>query len=140
LVEAESVRRRLREVDRRVGLLEAIRAGGRDAFLADVGRQAQAERHLQLAIQSAIDVALHLVAEDSAATPETYGSAFTLLAEQGPLGRELAEQLCRATGLRNVLVHGYLDVDPSRVWEHLEHLGDLRDFALAVEAHLRRQG
>ncbi len=51
LVEAESVRRRLREIDHRLGLLESIRAGGRDALLADIGRQAQAERHLQLGVR-----------------------------------------------------------------------------------------
>ncbi|MGI9120402.1 MAG: type VII toxin-antitoxin system HepT family RNase toxin [Acidimicrobiales bacterium] len=139
MVEAETVRRRLREIDRRVSILEALRAEGREPFLADIGRQAQAERHLQLAIQSAIDVALHVVAEDSAATPETYGSTFSLLADQGWLTSELANQLRRATGLRNVLVHGYLEVDPSLVWEHLEHLSDLRDFARSVDVRLRRQ-
>jgi uncharacterized protein YutE (UPF0331/DUF86 family) len=41
--------------------------------------------------------------------------------------------------LRNLLVHGYLDVDPVLIWDHLEHLGDLRDFAAAVETHLGRQ-
>jgi uncharacterized protein YutE (UPF0331/DUF86 family) len=55
------------------------------------------------------------------------------------LDEELAQRLRRATGLRNVLVHGYLEVDPALVWEHLEHLGDLRDFAVAVDACLRGQ-
>jgi uncharacterized protein YutE (UPF0331/DUF86 family) len=139
LVEAESVRRRLREIDRRVTLLEALQREGGDHFSADVGVQAQAERHLQLAIQSAIDIALHVVAEGSPETPETYGSAFAQLGDQGVLNEALAGRLRRATGLRNLLVHGYLDVDPVLIWDHLEHLGDLRDFAAAVETHLGRQ-
>lgn len=139
MVEAESVRRRLREIDRRVTLLEALQRRGRDHFSADLGLQAQAERHLQLAIQSAIDIALHVVAEGSPETPETYGSAFAQLGDQGVLDEALAGRLRRATGLRNLLVHGYLDVDPMLVWKHLDHLGDLRAFAAAIEAYLGRQ-
>ncbi len=136
MVDGESVRRRLREIDRRLGLLEGIRVGGRGDFLGDLGLQAQAERHLQLAIQAAIAIALHVVAENSAATPESYGSAFAQLAEIGVVEQDLAAHLRLATGLRNILVHAYLDVDPSRVWEHLGRLDDLRGFVLAVERHL----
>lgn len=136
MVDRESVRRRLREIDRRVGLLDAIASGGRSAFLDDLGIQAQAERHLQLAIQVTIDVALHVVAESSAATPETYGLAFVLLADQGVVDQALAARLRQATGLRNILVHAYLEVDPSLVWEHLGRLDDLRAFAASVEASL----
>lgn len=138
MVDRESMRRRLREIDRRVGLLEAIRRGGRNAFIADLGLQAQVERHLQLAIQAAIDIALHVVAEGSADTPENYGAAFVLLAEGDVLDEALAGRLRQATGLRNVLVHAYLEVDPSRIWEHLQNLDDLRNFAAAVEDRMGR--
>lgn len=136
MVDRESVRRRLREIDRRVGLLGALHAQGRKAFIDDAGLQAQAERHLQLAIQAAIDIALHLVAENSAETAETYASAFAMLVDQGVLDEALAARLARATGLRNLLVHAYLDVDPSRIWDHLEHLDDLRDLGAAIERQL----
>ncbi|MBI4728351.1 MAG: DUF86 domain-containing protein [Acidobacteria bacterium] len=117
-----------------MGALGAIRAGGRAAFLADEGVQAQAERHVQLAVQSAIDVALHIVAEASAATPEEYGAGFIELGRLGIIAPDLAERLRAAAGLRNVLVHAYLDVDPARIWEHIEDVGDLRDFAAAIDA------
>jgi hypothetical protein len=39
-----------------------------------------------LAIQSAIDIALHVVAECSPETPETYGSAFAQLGDQTSVG------------------------------------------------------
>lgn len=137
MVDLESVRRRLRKIDRRIGLLEAIRRRGRDAFLADLGLQAQVERHLQLALQAAIDVALHVVAEASADTPENYGAAFVLLAEGDVLDEALAARMRQAAGLRNVLVHAYLEVDPSLIWEHLQRLDDLRNFAAAAEHRLQ---
>ncbi|HWB70833.1 MAG TPA: HepT-like ribonuclease domain-containing protein [Egibacteraceae bacterium] len=76
------------------------------------GDASAGERHLQLANQSAIDIAMHVLAEDSAETPEDYGAAFTLLARHGVLDDNLANRLSLAAGLRNILVHGYLDVDP----------------------------
>ena len=81
MVDAEVARRRLREMDRRLGALADLRSRGSEVFLADAGVQAQVERHLQLAIQAAIDIAVHVLAEDSPSTPETYGAAFTALAE-----------------------------------------------------------
>lgn len=138
MVDPESVRRRLREIDRRVQLLRGVRDQGRDAFDGDIGLRAQAERHLQLAIQSAIDIAMHLIAERSAATPDDYASAFSLLADAGLVDPQLAARLRLAVGLRNILVHGYLDVDPEQLWSHLSRLGDLEAFAAAVDDLLAR--
>jgi uncharacterized protein YutE (UPF0331/DUF86 family) len=112
--------------------LREIEAAGRDAFLGDPRLQAQVERHLQLAIQAAIDIAVHLLAEDSAGPPEDYGSAFVMLAGRGTLPDELAERLRSAAGLRNILVHAYLDVDPGRLWTHLANLSDFEAFSSAI--------
>lgn len=73
MVDPEVVRRRLREIDRRVAALQTVAAGGREALLADPDLQAQVERHLQVTIQSAIDIAMHILAENSSAAPEDYG-------------------------------------------------------------------
>ncbi|MGA9312164.1 MAG: DUF86 domain-containing protein [Pseudonocardiaceae bacterium] len=78
------------------------------------------------------------MADDTDRTPEDYGSAFRDLAAVGILERDLADRLRLATGLRNVLVHAYLDVDPSRIWTHLGRLDDLEDFARAADEYLGR--
>lgn len=136
MVDPESVFRRLREMDRRLSRLKAIEEMGRDHFLATKELQAEAERHLQIAIQSAIDIALHVVAEDSPQTPEDYASAFSSLSELDVIGRELADELRLAVGLRNIIVHAYLDVDPERVWEHLGRLELLESFASDIEKYM----
>lgn len=136
MVDAEVLNRRLREIGRRLGALREIFSRGEGTFLADSGLQAQAERHLQLALQCAIDIALHILADDTDRTPEDYGSAFRDLAAVGILKKDLADRLRLAAGLRNVLVHAYLDVDPARIWTHLGRLGDLEDFARAVDSYL----
>jgi uncharacterized protein YutE (UPF0331/DUF86 family) len=136
LVDPEVVRRRLRQIDRRVAALRAIAQGDRDKFLRDLNVQATAERHLQVAIQAAVDIALHVLADETGETPEDYGSAFVLLARHDRIPAALGEQLRLAVGLRNVLVHAYTEIDPALVWDHLAELGDLTSFASHMESHL----
>jgi hypothetical protein len=136
LVDPEVVRRRIRDIAERVSKLAEIRAFGRERFLTDEMVRAAAERLVQLAVQSAIDIAVHVIAEDSGKTPEEYGAAFLALAERGVIDAGLAERLRSAAGMRNVLVHEYLDVDRSRVWEVVEHPDDLVAFCAAVERYL----
>lgn len=136
MVDPRAVRLRLREVDRRIGRLRRILEAGREAFLGDPEVQAAAERHLQVAIQGAIDAGAHLVAEASAETPADYAGVFAALARMGVIDGGLAERLARAARLRNLLVHLYLQVDPERLWEAIGQVGDLEALAAAVERHL----
>lgn len=54
------------------------------------------------------------------------------------LETSLAERLRSAAGLRNILVHAYLEVDPQILWSNMGHLEDLRSFAYAFQAYLPR--
>ena len=136
MVDAESVRRKLREVERRLVALHTISDLGREAFLSGGELQSLAERHLQVALQAAIDVANHIVAEDSAQTPEDYGSTFVLLADMRVIDAELAGRLRSAAGLRNILVHAYADVDAATLWDRLTELDDLVRYVDACERYV----
>ncbi|HEY5856393.1 MAG TPA: DUF86 domain-containing protein [Aldersonia sp.] len=139
MVDREVVLRRLRQVDRRVGAIREIAVRSQAAFLSDKGLQAATERHLQVAIQATIDIALHVLAEDSAQTPDDYGSAFVLLAQEGAIPGTLAERLRSAAGLRNILVHAYLDVDPRQLLLHLDDVDDLTEFARHIESYISKE-
>ncbi len=103
----------------------------------DVIRQRFAEHTLQIAIQAALDVASHVVSDERLGEPETNSQLFELLAKAGWLPRERVEVLVRMTGFRNVLVHGYDEVDLAIVDDVLRNrLGDLLDFVAAVRARL----
>lgn len=62
---------------------------------------------LLVAIQSAIDVGNHLIAENSLRKPSTYRETFEILAENQLITQSLASSLSDLAGFRNVLVHGY---------------------------------
>lgn len=66
------------------------------------------------------------------AAPRTYREVFTGLAQAGILDRALAARLQEAAGLRNLLVHGYAELDDQRIFAALGRLDDLRAFAAAA--------
>ena len=88
------------------------------------------------AIEVVIDVAHHLCSEAGWGPPENNGHAIDLLAVHGVLDRRLATDLRKASGFRNVLVHGYIDIDDEIVRSRLGALDDLRVFSSQIAAHL----
>jgi uncharacterized protein YutE (UPF0331/DUF86 family) len=129
LVDRAAVEARLARLDRELSMIERVRGSGRDRFLTDDGLQHQAERALQLAIQICIDVGAHLVAARGLRAPDDYRDVFERLSREDTLDAALAERLKHAVGQRNLLVHGYVDLDPNLIWGKLPEVEDLRAFA-----------
>ena len=81
----------------------------------------------------ALDVASHIVSDERLGEPRTNRELFGFLERPGILSRDLAEVLEEAAGFRNVLVHGYDDVDVGIVRDVVEHrLDDLLAFVASV--------
>jgi uncharacterized protein YutE (UPF0331/DUF86 family) len=94
------------------------------------------ERGLQLCAQNALDIATH-VAASAGRDVADYGSAIDRLAELGVLPRDFAARFRAIAGFRNVIVHGYLDVDVAAVHRLLnERLDDFSEFARLVDRYL----
>ena len=129
MVDADRVLRRLERLEQLLLALEAARAEGREALDGDVRQELHVEHALQLAIQSCIDVGAHLVSELGLPTPDDYRQIFEALSKAQLIDAGLAERLAEAAGLRNLLVHEYVDIDLDKVWQALGNLEDLRAFA-----------
>lgn len=96
------------------------------------------ERGLQLCVQNALDIATHLAAASGLDSPD-YATAIDRLAELSVLSAEFAARLRPMAGFRNILVHGYLQVDLEILERILrEKLSELEEFASRVEAYLER--
>ena len=107
--------------------------------LSDDIREARFVEHtLQIAIQAALDVASHLVSARRLGEPETNRQLFDLLRRDRVIPNDMAEVLYAMVGFRNILVHGYQEVDVAVVRDILEnHLGDLLDYVSAVRRALQ---
>jgi uncharacterized protein YutE (UPF0331/DUF86 family) len=108
-----------------------------EALATDVREQRFVEHTLQVAIQAALDVASHIVSDRRLGEPRTNRELFDLLQRDAWIGDPLAGTLRNMAGFRNVLVHGYDDVDLAVVRDILDnHLGDLEAFVGAVRRRL----
>lgn len=117
---------------------ELTELGRPDAMTTDVREERFIEHTLQLAIQAALDAASHIVSDERLGEPRTLRDLFDLLNKAGWISADLADSLRNMTGFRNVLVHGYEDVDLAIVRDVLDnHLGDLLAFVTATRAKLR---
>lgn len=93
---------------------------------------------LLISIQSAIDIANHIIAEKEFRKPSTYRESFEILYEGGLILENLSENLSDLAGFRNVLVHIYWRLDIDAVYEILQQdLGVLEGFESVVKRLLR---
>jgi uncharacterized protein YutE (UPF0331/DUF86 family) len=104
---------------------------------SDVREERFVEHTLQIAIQAALDVASHIASDERLGEPSTQRQLFDLLARGGWIGSSLCGALRSMAGFRNILVHGYAEVDTRIVRDVVEnHLGDLVDFVEAVRLRM----
>jgi uncharacterized protein YutE (UPF0331/DUF86 family) len=105
----------------------------------DVRTERFAEHTLQLAIQAALDIAAHIVSDDHLGEPTSNRDLFAILGRHAWIPPELVAPLSDMASFRNVLVHGYADVDVGIVKEAVEfHLDELDRFVAAIRARLPR--
>jgi uncharacterized protein YutE (UPF0331/DUF86 family) len=140
LVDPESIDARLEHLADLLEEAERIRADGRAAYDAGLRDRLATQHAIQLAIQICVDIGAHLIAEFGLRMPDDYKGVFEALREPLELDTELVAGLSSAAGMRNVLVHVYLEVDDDEVWDALGHLDDLRKFAAAAERVAASEG
>jgi uncharacterized protein YutE (UPF0331/DUF86 family) len=129
LVDHAAIEIRTERLDQELATLARVRSGGREPYLADHGLQLQVERALQVAIQACIDIGSHLVAAWGLGPPDDYADVFARLRLSGGLDGDLADRMIEATKQRNMLVHVYLRIDHTKIWQKLSEVDDLRAFA-----------
>lgn len=83
----------------------------------------------QLAVQSCIDIAAHIISHENMGVPGSTNEMFYLLEENGYLTRDITEKMVKAVGFRNLIVHEYVNLDLKRVYEiSKKDINDLETF------------
>jgi uncharacterized protein YutE (UPF0331/DUF86 family) len=102
-------------------------------LLADRDRMSAAKYGFVVSIEAAIDVCRHIIGSEGLRAADDFADSFAALGEAGWLPVESVPDLQDMARFRNLLVHGYADVDDKRVGEILRtRLGDLRSFRRAI--------
>ncbi len=126
--------RKLREVLRN---LKTVRDVPRQEFTTSFRHYWLAERGLHLAAEAVFDIGNHTLAGHFNVHPTDYEDVLTRLADHGVISSNLRETLRGLGGFRNILVHGYMDLDLARVYDSLhQELGAFNAFAEEIEVFL----
>jgi uncharacterized protein YutE (UPF0331/DUF86 family) len=132
----EVVRRHLLALDEALQVLRRHRGVTAAELRDDRERLWVVERGLQLCAQNVLDIATHLAASAGLVTPD-YAAALDRLGEMKVLPADFTARLRPVAGFRNVLVHGYLEVDLEEVARLLgSRLDDFVAFASYVDAYM----
>jgi uncharacterized protein YutE (UPF0331/DUF86 family) len=94
--------------------------------------------NLQRAIQSAIDLATHIVASESLGLSDTIGGHFALLEKAEIITKSLSKKMQSMVGFRNIAIHDYQALDPDILKAILcKNLVDLEHFYTAIVKHFK---
>lgn len=140
MIDKKAITERIHEIERRRSLLEDYKGMAYEEFSSDFSTYELAIRHLQVAIQSCIDIGKHIAAVKNFEPSPKSSQVFTILARHSVVGKDLAKRLNKAGGTRNVIVHSYLEVDLSVIYSIIKNdLPDFEQFVYEIGEYLKKE-
>jgi uncharacterized protein YutE (UPF0331/DUF86 family) len=106
---------KLRMMRRLLDELEGLGPVDTERFAAEFGTQLIVERIVSQLVDLAASINAHVVAVRTKAPPADLQSSFAAASDTGVIDHDLARRLAPSAGLRNVLVHAYVDLDLARL-------------------------
>jgi uncharacterized protein YutE (UPF0331/DUF86 family) len=104
-----------------------------DLLVEDYDLQDIIALNLERAIQTCVDIGLHIISDLDIPVPETMAQTFETLKKAGCLDAATAERMVKSVGFRNTAVHAYQDIDWNIVYRIItEHLDDFRSYAQQI--------
>lgn len=110
---------KLQRLHEAIGVVRARRPASPELLHADPILRDALALALLVAVQEAIDIAYHVVADEGWGVPDSHAAAFQLLASKAVLTEELATQVASVARVRNRIAHGYASVEHARLWAEL---------------------
>lgn len=142
MLDHSRIRDRLAEIRKRLRELKtSIKTVDKERFLTDSLLADASERRLEVAIQACLDIAGHIVSQAAVKKPKKENKElFLILTELGIIEDRLAKKLVKMAGMRNILVHEYLEIAREKVYQAVkEDLGDILQFCQEIEEFLEKR-
>lgn len=107
--------------------------GGNPKSLNDIDNQDIFVLNLQRAVQAAIDLAAHVIADEGLGLPSELKENFVILEKNKIISVDLSGKLQCMVGFRNIAVHDYKSIDVDVLKQVLTtHLGDFEVFYTSI--------
>lgn len=109
-------------------------------LLSDFDLRWAVERGLQLAIQNVLDISSHILVDVGANGLDDYTAVIDQMGVKKIIPEKFAKKIRGMAGLRNVLVHDYVDIDTDKLHDLLGNgLGDFKSFAKYIADYLAKK-
>ena len=133
----EAIRQRLLKLEQAIGRLRDLGRTDRVLLRTSYRDAWAAERGLQLAAEIVLDVGNHILSAHYGESSRDYEDVISRLAARQVIDDALRTRLKGLGGFRNLLVHGYLELDPDRVADYLADApSQFTDFLAAIRGWL----
>ena len=111
------IKARIERFWRAVRRLESLGELPPEKFMWDENAVDAAERNFQVAAEALTDVGEFIISESRWRSPKSYREVGRILAERGLLGEKQAKAFEEMIGLKHVLVHNYVYLEPKQLHE-----------------------
>ncbi|HYU34315.1 MAG TPA: DUF86 domain-containing protein [Thermoanaerobaculia bacterium] len=133
MVDRNVIAEKLKQLAQRIAKIRELCPAGLEGLAGDA--LDLVSFNLFLAVQTCVDLATHLIGDESWEPAATNREAFERLHEHGVISQETVRAFRQAIGLRNVVAHGYGSVDPAQIHSAATTgLPDLERFAAELSA------
>jgi uncharacterized protein YutE (UPF0331/DUF86 family) len=139
MIDSDLVRRKLARLNMYLEKLKPIADSTYKEYISDFYKKTSAERMIQLIVECASDINTHVILESGERPPENYSSSFIKAAEVKLINHELANKLKGSGGMRNIIVHEYMEIDDKKVYEVMPTaISDYKEYIRQVYDFLDR--
>jgi len=140
MVDKILVLRKLADIEEYLSQIREYSAISITDYSADWKIQRIVERTLQMLIETCLDIAGHIIADQRYRVSDNYADMFRVLQENAIIDETLFLSLEKMARFRNYVVHHYDKIDPSIVIAILhKNLEDLQIFKEAIILFLKKQ-
>ncbi|MDI6732064.1 MAG: DUF86 domain-containing protein [Candidatus Margulisbacteria bacterium] len=116
MVDKETLKAKLAKITECLIELKQVEQIPFETYRKDKKTKGYTERLLQLIVEAASDINDHITVSLGKRPPEDYKTSFRHAAEAKLILNELAEELEKSAGMRNILVHEYMKIDDQIVY------------------------
>lgn len=104
-----------------------------ESFLTNYSRQDAAILNIQRACEATLDMGQYIIRREKLGVPQSARDVFTLLTQAGWIELDLADQMKRMVGFRNIAVHDYQTLQiPITINIIEKHLDEFLEFSKVV--------
>jgi len=138
MVNPDTINERLSEMRENLLLLQELSSIPLDKFCKDPKIFKLAERCLEVSIQCILDICHHIIVDNDWSRPRDNKEVFRIVASKEIIPEDFAKKIEPMAGLRNILAHEYLKIDPNILHNNLKNIQDFQEFQKYIVKYLKK--